>query len=82
MVQSNYTQTLGVILLNKVFRTEGPIFTTSQAQEVMATQDIGPQRVNSILSQLTRAGWLARIKRGTYVIQTPSVIGLRWRIMD
>ena len=71
MVQSNYTQTLGVILLNKVFRTEGPIFTTSQAQEVMATQDIGPQRVNNILSQLTRAGWLARIKRGTYVIQTP-----------
>lgn len=71
MAEPNYAQTQGTILLNAVFNTVGPIFTTSQAQEVMALHKMGYQRVNNILSQLTQAGWLARVKRGTYIIQTP-----------
>lgn len=71
MSESNYAQTQGVMLLNQVFNAVGPIFTTSQAQEITGRQNVAPQRVNSILSQLTSAGWLTRVKRGTYVIQTP-----------
>jgi predicted transcriptional regulator of viral defense system len=71
MSESNYAHNQGTILLNKIFSAVGPIFTSPQAQEIMAETGIGANRVNALLSQLTQAGWLTRVKRGAYVIQSP-----------
>ncbi|MBN1486596.1 MAG: type IV toxin-antitoxin system AbiEi family antitoxin domain-containing protein [Anaerolineae bacterium] len=72
-MELNYAQNQGMVLLNHVVRTIGPIFTIDQARELVPNLGIMPQRVAGVLSQLARSGWLARIKRGVYTVQSPTL---------
>jgi predicted transcriptional regulator of viral defense system len=58
-------------LLNRVVETVGPLFTVEQARSAASRLDLTPQRVNGLLSQLAQAGWIDRIKRGTYAARAP-----------
>jgi predicted transcriptional regulator of viral defense system len=60
-----------MILLNRVVDTVGPLFTTEQVKSVASGLDLKPQRINGLLSQLAQAGWIERIKQGTYAARAP-----------
>jgi predicted transcriptional regulator of viral defense system len=49
----------------------GPLFTIEQAHAAAAPLDLTPQRVRALLSQLAQAGWIERLKRGSYAVTTP-----------
>ena len=71
MTQANhYARTQGLILLERIIASVGPIFTIAQARREAAEMGLDDARLRSILSRLTRSGWLARIKRGVYVMQS------------
>jgi predicted transcriptional regulator of viral defense system len=77
MDEAGYAQSQGMILLNRIVETVGPLFTVEQAKSipihpsVASGQELTPQRINSLLSQLAKAGWIERVKRGTYAVRTP-----------
>ena len=71
MTDTEYGQSQGMTLLNQLVEEIGPLFTTEQARTIGAELDLSPQRVHSLLSQLTAAGWIERIKRGAYAVRTP-----------
>ncbi len=71
MGERGYAQTQGMRLLNRVVEEIGPLFTIDEAQTVALALDLTPQRVRALLSQLAQAGWIARLKRGTYAVTTP-----------
>ena len=71
MNESGYAQSQGMTLLNRVVEETGPLFTIAEAQAAAAALDLTPQRVRALLSQLAQAGWLERLKRGSYAITTP-----------
>jgi predicted transcriptional regulator of viral defense system len=58
-------------LLNRVVEQVGPLFTVKEAQAEAAALELAPQRVRALLSQLAQAGWIERLKRGTYGVTTP-----------
>lgn len=66
-----YAQSQGMALLNRVVEETGPLFTTAEAQAAAAALDLTPQRVRALLSQLAQAGWIERLKRGSYAVTTP-----------
>ena len=71
MAETGYAQSQGMALLNRVVEEVGPLFTIEEAQTAAAALDLTPQRVRALLSQLAQAGWLERLKRGTYAVTTP-----------
>jgi predicted transcriptional regulator of viral defense system len=77
MDEAGYAQSQGMVLLNQIVETVGPLFTVDQVKSVQlqasaaAGQTLTSQRINSLLSQLARAGWIERLKRGTYAVRTP-----------
>ncbi len=74
MARTNrYAQTQGLTLLKQIVSTVGPIFTVAQARQSAEALGIGTSQLHWVLSQLARSGWLARIKRGVYAVQSPSL---------
>lgn len=71
MTDTGYAQSQGMTLLNQLVEEVGPLFTTERARTIGAELNLSPQRVRSLLSQLTAAGWIERIKRGAYAVRTP-----------
>jgi len=71
MDESRYAQSQGMMLLNRVVEEVGPLFTIEGAHAVAAALDLTPQRVRALLSQLAQAGWIERLKRGSYAVTTP-----------
>jgi predicted transcriptional regulator of viral defense system len=71
MDEGGYAQSQGMTLLNRVVKETGPLFTISEARAAAAELDLTPQRVRALLSQLARAGWIERLKRGSYASTTP-----------
>ena len=71
MDESGYAQSQGMTLLNRVVEQVGPLFTTEEARATAAALELTPQRVRALLSQLAQAGWIERLKRGTYAVSTP-----------
>jgi len=69
MNEHGYAQSQGMMLLNRIVEQLGPLFTSAEAQA--AAPDLTPQRVNVVLSLLTQAGWVERLKRGAYAVTTP-----------
>jgi predicted transcriptional regulator of viral defense system len=69
--EEQYAQTQGVLLLQRVVSAAGPIFAIAQAQTQAEELGIGAARVQSLLSQLAGAHWIARLKRGVYAAQSP-----------
>jgi predicted transcriptional regulator of viral defense system len=58
-------------LLNRMVEQGGPLFTIQEAQAAAAALDLAPQRVRALLSRLAQAGWIERLKRGSYAVTTP-----------
>ena len=71
MVESGYAQSQGMALLNRLVEDEGPLFTMEQAQAAAQTLGLSPERLRGVLSQLAEAGWIERLKRGTYAVRAP-----------
>jgi predicted transcriptional regulator of viral defense system len=71
MHKAGYAQSQGMTLLNRVVETVGPLFTVEQVKSTALALDLTSQRINSLLSQLAQAGWIERIKQGTYAARTP-----------
>ena len=77
MDEAGYAQSQGMILLNRVVEAVGPLFTVEQVKSVQmypsaaSDRELTSQRINGLLSQLAQAGWIERIKRGTYAVRTP-----------
>jgi len=66
---TGYAQSQGMTLLTRVVEEAGPLFTTALA--AAAAPELPPYRVRALLSQLAQAGWIERLKRGTYAVHTP-----------
>ncbi|MFP4395021.1 MAG: type IV toxin-antitoxin system AbiEi family antitoxin [Anaerolineales bacterium] len=71
MNKNGYAQTQGMRLLNRTVEEVGPLFTIEEARDLAAEMDLTPQRVRALLSQLTQAGWIERLKRGAYAVTAP-----------
>lgn len=67
----NYTRTLGIELLEDIMGEVGPIFSFEQAFRTGKTNGLSRQTVRNILGKMAQSGWLTRVKRGLYVIQSP-----------
>ncbi|MGC9335424.1 MAG: type IV toxin-antitoxin system AbiEi family antitoxin domain-containing protein, partial [Anaerolineae bacterium] len=71
MTDGGYAQSQGMTLLNHVVEQVGPLFTTEDAKTAAAALNLPPERVRALLSQLAQAGWIERLKRGSYAVTTP-----------
>jgi predicted transcriptional regulator of viral defense system len=68
---AQYGRAQGVALLERLVAETGPIFTTENAMGAGAALGLAPPAVNGLLAQLAQGPWLARLKRGVYVVQSP-----------
>lgn len=69
--QAHYGRAQGVALLEQLVAETGPIFTSEEAIRAGVALDLARPAVNGLLAQLTQGQWLARLKRGVYVVQSP-----------
>lgn len=67
----NYARNQGIELLEAIVRELGPIFSFEQAFQIGQEQSLSRQSIRNILSKMAQSGWLTRLKRGLYVIQSP-----------
>jgi len=68
MTDGGYAQSQGMTLLNHVVEQVGPLFTIEEAKTAAAALNLPPKRVRALLSQLAQAGWIERLKRGSYAV--------------
>jgi len=68
MTDGGYAQSQGMTLLNHVVEQVGPLFTTEEAKTAATALNLPPERVRALLSQLAQAGWIERLKRGSYAV--------------
>jgi predicted transcriptional regulator of viral defense system len=69
--QASYSQTKGLQILQVVIEAYGPIFTLDEVCRLSETQSQSAKQIRETLSALARGGWIARLKRGLYVVQSP-----------
>jgi predicted transcriptional regulator of viral defense system len=67
----NYALNQGLSLLEGIIKEFGPLFSFQQAFQTGNEQNLSRQVIRNILSKLTQSGWLVRLKRGLYTIQSP-----------
>lgn len=70
MDERGYGQSQGMTLLDRLAEQVGPLFTIDDARVAATMLGFTPQRVPALLSELARAGWVERLKRGSYAITT------------
>jgi len=58
-------------LLQHIVTAVGPIFAIAEAQAQAEALGISAARVPWLLNQLAAGGWIARLKRGVYAVQSP-----------
>lgn len=68
---AQYGRAQGLALLERLVAETGPIFTTEDAIGAGAALGLARPTVNGLLAQLAQGPWLARLKRGVYVVQSP-----------
>jgi predicted transcriptional regulator of viral defense system len=68
---AQYGRPQGLALLEQLAAETGPIFTTEDAVRAGAALGLARPTVNGLLAQLAQGPWLARLKRGVYVVQSP-----------
>lgn len=71
MSEVMYAQTKGLALLNQIVAAVGPIFTSAHAHAQATSMGMASHQVRWLLSRMAQAGWVARIKQGVYVAQSP-----------
>lgn len=70
MRQETYGQTQGTQLLEKILEEVGPIFKIDEVRSLAADQGMTSQDLRWTLHALSRSGWIARIKRGVYAVNS------------
>jgi predicted transcriptional regulator of viral defense system len=71
LIGRNYSQAEGVKLLEKIVEKYGPLFKIEDAKSVAEELDISRQSLGNALSKLVGAGWIGRVKRGVYIVDSP-----------
>lgn len=71
MNQEKYAQTQGTELLETILEEVGPIFKLDQVRSLAADQGMTAQDLRWTLHSLSRSGWIVRIKRGVYAVNSP-----------
>lgn len=64
--ESSYSETQGIRLLKEMAAHGRFVFSTDDAKEVSAQAGIPQNYVRQVLSQLVKAGWVQRLRRGLY----------------
>jgi len=57
--------------LESILEQVGPIFNVEEVRTLAAKQGLTSQDLRWTLHSLSRSGWIARIKRGVYAVQSP-----------
>jgi len=70
MRQEKYSKTQGTQLLEAILEEVGPIFKLGQVQSIAAHQGMSSQALRWTLHSLSKSGWIARLKRGVYVVNS------------
>lgn len=69
-MENNPASTNSLEILEKLVEQKGPIFTVEDAHNVGEQLSLAPAQMTKALSKMSRSGWLARLKRGTYLVQS------------
>jgi len=69
--QEKYARTQGTELLEAILEEVGPIFKLDQVRSLAADQGMTSQDLRWTLHSLSRSGWIVRIKRGVYAVNSP-----------
>ena len=72
---SSYAQTLGLKILQAAVIAYGPIFTIEEVRSLLVAQDLSAKRTREMMNALTRGGWISRLKRGVYAVQSSLFAG-------
>ena len=72
---TSYSNTQGVLLLEKAVNEFGPIFTIEQISSLPDHRRLMPQQIRKLVSKLARSGWIEILKRGTYAVKSPLYSG-------
>ena len=67
-MENNPASTNSLEILEKLVEQKGPIFTIEDAYNVGLYFSLAPSQMTKALSKMSRSGWLARLKRETYLI--------------
>lgn len=70
MSHEKYAKTQGTRLLETILDEVGPIFKVDQVRSIATGQEMNSQDLRWTLHSLSRSGWLARLKRGVYAVNT------------
>ncbi len=70
LTQDTYAQTKGTQLLGSIIEEVGPIFNIDEVRPLADNQGLTSQGLLWTLYSLSRSGWITRIKRGTYAVQS------------
>ncbi len=70
-MENNYARNQGLEILDRIIERHGPIFTNEDAYQACSDLPLEPIQIAKTLSKLAQSGWLARLKRGLYAIQSP-----------
>ena len=71
MSRDKYAQTQGTQLLERIFEEAGPTFKIDEIRSLAADMGMNSQNLRWTLHALSRSGWIARIKRGVYAVNSP-----------
>lgn len=70
MRQEKYSKTQGTQLLETILEEVGPIFKLDQVRLIAAHQGMSSQDLRWTLHSLSRSGWIVRLKRGVYIVNS------------
>lgn len=70
MSKDKYSKTQGTQLLEIILEEVGPIFKVDQVRSIAADQGMSSQDLRWTLHSLSRSGWIARLKRGVYAVNS------------
>lgn len=71
MSRQKYAKPKGIQLLETILEEFGPIFKIDQVRPIAVDQGMNSQDLRWSLHSLFQAGWVSRLKRGVYAIQSP-----------
>lgn len=70
MSQNTYAKTQGTHLLETILEEIGPIFKVDQVRSIATDQGLNSQDLRWTLHSLFKSGWIARLKRGVYAVNS------------
>lgn len=71
LTHDTYAKTKGTQLLESILEQVGPIFNIEEVRTLASEQGLTSQDLRWTLHSLSRSGWIARLKRGVYAVQSP-----------